>query len=208
MSLPLIIWATAFFLYSIFWLWYVGFRKPLSKTEIDYYLKELGKFNNNSAQGLADLRQFLENDTGKSFVMVNSISLKKTPDLIEGVKAGDSSIKTLITYHKSFMSAMLKRAGIGIFQGRVAGKSVDVIGIENAEEWQISGINRFRSRRDLMEILITPQFHEKHDFKFAALSKSIAYPVDPWFQLGGFPLTVGLVVALIAALLHILVLTM
>ena len=203
MSLSLIIWATALLLYAIFWLWYVGFRKPLSPTEIDYYLTELKKFDNNSAQGLANLRQFLENDTGKSFAMVNSISLKKTPDLVEGVKAGDSSLKTLITYHKSFMKAMLKRGGIGIFQGRVAGKSVDVIGIENAEEWKIAGINRFRSRRDFMEILITPQFHEKHELKFAALSKSIAYPVDPWFQLGGFPLTVGLVLALIAALLHI-----
>jgi hypothetical protein len=28
-----------------------------------------------------------------------------------------------------------------------------------------------------MEILITPQFHEKHEFKFAALNKSIAYRV-------------------------------
>ena len=204
---PLIIWGTAFLLYAIFWLWYVGFRKPLSKTEIDHYLKELNKFNNNSAEGLSDLRRFLENDTGKSFAMVNSIQLKKTPDLVEGVKSGDSSMKTLITYHKSFMKAMLKRAGIGIFQGRVAGNSVDVIGIENAEEWTICGINRFRSRRDLMEILITPQFHEKHEFKFAALNKSIAYPVDPWFQLGGFSLTVGLVMALLAALLHILVLS-
>ena len=203
MTIPFIIWGTALILYSIFWLWYVGFRKPLSKSEIDDYLRKLSQFNNDSAEGLNNLRQFLENDTGKSFVMVNSISLKKTPDLIDGVKEGDSSLKTLITYHKSFMKAMLKRAGIGIFQGRVAGKSVDVIGIENAEEWKISGINRFRSRRDFMEILITPQFHEKHDFKFAALSKSIAYPVDPWFQLGGVPLTVGLILALIAALLHI-----
>ena len=204
MSTPLIIWATAFLLYAIFWLWYVGFRKPLSKTEIDHYLKEYSKFDNNSSEGLTGLRQFLEKDTGKSFVMVNSISLKKTPDLVEGVKAGDSSYETLVAYHKPFMKAMLKRAGIGIFQGRVAGKSVDVIGIKNAEEWQISAINRFRSRRDFMEILITPEFHEKHELKFAALSKSIAYPVDPWFQLGGFPLTVGLIFALAAAIFHIL----
>ena len=203
MSTPFIIWSTAFVLYAVFWLWYVGFRKPLSKSEIDHYLTALSKFNNNSAEELANMRQFLEKDTGKSFVMVNSISLKKTPDLIEGVKEGDSSIKTLIAYHKPFMKLMLKKGGIGIFQGRVAGKSVDVIGIENAEEWNISGINRFRSRRDLMDILISPEFHEKHELKFAALSKSIAYPVDPWFQLGGFPLTVGLVLALMAALLHI-----
>jgi hypothetical protein len=206
MTPQLIIWATAFILYAIFWLWYVGFRKPLSDVEVDHYLKELNKFNNTSSAGMTGLRQFLENDTGKSFVMVNSIKLKKSPDLVEGVQEGDSSLKTLITYHKSFMKAMLKRAGIGIFQGRVADNSVDVIGIENAEEWQISAINRFRSRRDFMEILITPQFHAKHELKFAALSKSIAYPVDPWFQLGGLTIVVGLALALIAALTHILIL--
>ena len=204
--LPIIIWTTAFLLYTIFWLWYVGIRKPLSDAQIDHYLKELSKYNNTSSEGLTDLRKFLENDTGKSFVMVNSIKLKKTPDMVDGVKEGDSSLKTLITYHKSFMKAMIKRAGIGIFQGRVAGNSVDVIGIENAEEWSISGINRFRSRKDLMEILITPEFHEKHEFKFAALSKSIAYPVDPWFQLGGLTVVVGLALALMAAITHILIL--
>lgn len=203
MSTPLIIWASAFILYAIFWLWYVGFRKPLSKTEIDHYLKEYSKFDTNSSEGMTGLRQFLENDTGKSFVMVNSINLKKTPDLVEGVKEGDTSLKTLINYHKPFMKMMFKRGGIGIFQGRVAGNSVDVINIDNAEEWQISAINRFRSRRDFAEIMIHPLFHEKHELKFAALDKSIAYPVDPWFQLGGFPLTVGLILALGAALLHI-----
>ncbi len=206
MSTPFIIWATAFILYAVFWLWYVGFQKSLSKTEIDYYLKEYSKFDNHSSEGITGLRQFLEDDTGKSFVMVNSIVLKKTPDLVEGVKEGDTSLQTLINYHKPFMKMMLKKGGIGIFQGRVAGKSVDVINIENADEWQISAINRFRSRRDFAEILIHPLFHEKHELKFAALDKSIAYPVDPWFQLGGFPLTVGLVLALGAALLHIFLL--
>ena len=206
MTTQLIIWATAVILYAIFWLWYVGFRKPLSQEEVDSYLNKLGKFNNTSSQGMIGLRQFLENDTGKSFVMVNSVKLKKSPDLVGGVKEGDTSLQTLLTYHKSFMKAMLRRAGIGIFHGRVAGDSVDVIGIENAEEWQISGINRFRSRKDFMEILITPEFHEKHELKFAALSKSIAYPVDPWFQLGGPTVVVGLALALIAAITHILIL--
>jgi len=80
-----------------------------------------------------------------------------------------------------------------------------VIGIDNAEEWGISAINRFRSRRDFIEILITPEFHEKHEFKFAALSKSIAYPVDPWFQLGGMTTTVALALALLAAIIQILI---
>jgi len=168
-------------------------------------MNKLSEYANDSAQGLSDVRAFLENDTGKSFVMVNSILLKEKPDQVEGVKEGDTSLKTLIAYHKPFMKMMFKKGGIGIFQGRVAGKSVDVIGIDNAEEWGISGINRFRSRRDFMEIITHPTFHEKHDLKFAALSKSIAYPVDPWFQLGGLAAIVPLVIALIAALLQILI---
>ena len=137
--------------------------------------------------------------------MVNSILLKKKPDLVEGVKRGDTSLQTLINYYKPFMKMMFRRGGISIFRGRVASNSFDLINIENAEEWQISAINRFRSRRDFAEILIHPLFHEKHELKFAALDKSIAYPVDPWFQMGGFPLTVGLAVALIAAVVHILI---
>lgn len=204
MSTSLIILIAALLFYAIFLLWYVGFQKPLSKIEIDYYIKEYSKFDNSEAE-LIDLRNFLEKDTGKSFVMVNSILLKKKPDLVEGVKEGDTSLQTLINYYKPFMKMMLRRGGISIFQGRVASNSFDLINIENAEEWQISAINRFRSRRDFAEILIHPLFHEKHELKFAALDKSIAYPVDPWFQMGGFPLTVGLAVALIAAVVHILI---
>ena len=201
---PFIIWVSAFILYAIFWLWYVGIRKPLSKADVDQYISKLKAYKHYEGQDLSGLRRFLENDTGKSFTMVNSVLLKHKPDLVDGVQEGDTSLKTLINYHKPFMKMMLSRGGIGIFQGRVAGASFDVIGIDNADEWGISGINRFRSRRDFMEILIHPTFHEKHEFKFAALSKSIAYPVDPWFQLGGLTTTVALATALIAALFHIL----
>lgn len=203
MTTPIIIWMTAFLLYLIFWLWYVGIRKSLSKDEVDGYIEKLRTYDDYKHQDLSSIRAFLENDTGKSFVMVNSIVLKKTPDMVAGVKEGDTSLATLINYHKPFMKMMFKKGGLGIFHGRVAGKSFDVINIDNADDWQISAINRFRSRRDFMEILTSPLFHEKHELKFAALDKSIAYPVDPWFQLGGLATVVALGIGLIAALLHI-----
>ena len=206
MNTAIIIWIIAALIYICFWLWYVGIRQPLSKDEVDKYIKKLKEYDEYRNSDLTGLRAFLENDSGKSFVMVNSISLKKTPDKVPGIKEGDTSLETLISYHKPFMKMMLKRGGIGIFQGRVAGKSFDVINMDNADYWQISGINRFRSRRDFIEILTSPTFHEKHEFKFAALDKSIAYPVDPWFQLGGVPLTIGLGIALIAALTQIIIL--
>jgi hypothetical protein len=204
MITPITIWAVAVLLYAIFWLWYVGFRSPLTTQEIDHYLQVLHKNNHYTEIEIESLNDFMRKDTGRSFTMVNSLQLKKSPDQIAGVNPGDSSLKTLINYHRPFMKMMLKRGGIGIYQGRVAGKSFDIIGIQDAEEWGITGINRFRSRRDFVALITSPQFHEKHQLKFAALSKSIAYPVDPWFQLGGLTLVVGLVLALTAALLHII----
>lgn len=203
MSTPLIIWGMAFVLYAIFWWWYVGFRRPLSEDEVEEYLNKLKQFEGYKNRDLSGLRRFLESDTGKSFAMVNSIVLKKTPLMVPGVKKGESSREVLMNYAKPFMKMMLKRGGIAIFQGQVAGRSFDVLNIENALHWEISGINRFRSRRDFIEILIQPEFHKRHALKFASLEKSIAYPVDPWFQLGGFATVVGLALALTAALLHI-----
>lgn len=43
---------------------------------------------------------------------------------------------------------------------------------------------RYRSRRDLMDILSNPAFAGRHEFKVAAIEKTIAFPLDPWFQLG------------------------
>jgi hypothetical protein len=204
MTTQFIIWLSAIAAYLLFAFWYYGPRRKIKREEVEVYLKKLAAFDDYKNEDLSGIRSFLESDDGKSFAMVNSLLLKKKPDLIDGVQEGDNSLKVLIKYHKSFMGMMIKRAGIGIFQGRVAGQSIDLIGIENAEKWGISGINRFRSRRDFIEILIHPNFHEKHQFKFAALEKSIAYPVSPWFQLGGFPLTVALALALLAALGHII----
>ena len=43
---------------------------------------------------------------------------------------------------------------------------------------------RYRSRRDLMEIATNPAFQGSHEFKIAAMNKTIAFPIDPWFHLG------------------------
>ena len=57
---------------------------------------------------------------------------------------------------------------------------------------------RYRSRRDLMEIATNPAFSGRHEFKIAAIRKTLAFPIDPWGQLGDPRLVLGLVVAVLA----------
>ena len=43
---------------------------------------------------------------------------------------------------------------------------------------------RYRSRRDMLEIVTNPAFQGSHEFKVAAIDKTVAFPVDPWYSLG------------------------
>ncbi len=45
----------------------------------------------------------------------------------------------------------------------------------------------------MLEIATNPAFRGLHQFKIAALNKTFAFPIDPWFQLGDPRLLLGLV---------------
>jgi hypothetical protein len=59
---------------------------------------------------------------------------------------------------------------------------------------------RYRSRRDMMEISGNPEFAGSHEFKVAAMQKTIAFPIDPWIQAGDPRLLLALILSLVGAL--------
>jgi hypothetical protein len=61
--------------------------------------------------------------------------------------------------------------------GAAAAPALDVWGIEGAERWDQAGLMRYRSRRDLMEIASNPAFQGPHEFKIAAMNKTVAFPI-------------------------------
>lgn len=44
--------------------------------------------------------------------------------------------------------------------------------------WTQGALLRYRSRRDVLTISMDPRFSERHEYKMAALNKTIAYPVE------------------------------
>ena len=139
------------------------------------------------------LRQFFAEDDGKDFVMVNLLELKKPVR---------ESRKKLAAYQKVFLGSLLKRAGHPVFIARVATGMVENIGCDD-DYWTAAGMVRYRSRRDLMEILPETFGSEHHDLKLEALERTFAYPASPWMLVGGPKIVVPLTLALIASLLHL-----
>jgi len=186
---PTLIWLIALLTYALFYCWYIGFRSRVTPAEIESTMAILDA-------GLVDetrkshLRHFLANDDGKDFVMVN---------LLELAKPRKESSKNLNAYQKIFLGQLLRKAGHPILIARAASGNIENVACQEFDNWTAAGMVRYRSRRDLMEILPATIGSEHHELKLSALDKTFAFPASPWFVVGGPKLLVPLLIALIAA---------
>ena len=186
---PTLIWLIALLTYALFYFWYIGFRSRVTPAEIESTMAILDA-------GLVDetrkshLRHFLANDDGKDFVMVN---------LLELAKPRKESSKNLNAYQKIFLGQLLRKAGHPILIARAASGNIENVACQEFDNWTAAGMVRYRSRRDLMEILPATIGSEHHELKLSALDKTFAFPASPWFVVGGPKLLVPLLIALIAA---------
>lgn len=201
MSRPSFVWIALLVLYTAFASWYTSCSGPLSEEEIAKYTGVM-ESRGASPEKLAQLREFLENDTGDDFVVVNIIELREPPTRVEGVLATDSATDVLDKYMEYMLPALFSRACHPVMFGQAAAPAIDIWGIEGGEQWTTAGLMRYRSRRDLMDIATNPAFQGRHEYKIAAMLKTIAFPIDPWLQLGDPRLVLALLLLILGLLFH------
>ena len=196
------IWLILVLVYAAFFSWYTSFEGPLTDDEMKYYMAQ---FENREppppAEAIERLRKFMEEDTGDDFVMVNVIDMYETPLQIEGVKPGETSNEVLAKYMEYMYPALFSRASHPVLFGESAGSAMDLMNADGMGEWTQGAGMRYRSRRDMLEIATNPAFQGSHDFKIAAMRKTIAFPIDPWAQLGDPRLVLALLLGLIGCAL-------
>ena len=177
------VWSAFGLLYAAFFAWYTSFAGPLEEEEIQRYLAFFAE-NGAEPDQVALWRNFMESDTGDDFAMLNAIEMRERPLPVEGAPPGETSEQVLARYTAPFLGRALRSAAHPVMLGRAAADAIDLWGIDGAEEWSTGGLVRYRSRRDLMEQVVAVGPTGIHEFKTAAMEKTIAYPLDPWFQLG------------------------
>ena len=194
------IWASLIIIYLGFFFWYTDLGGKLDSEEIDFFLEKLQENNSNLDSDMYEsIKNFMENDSGRQFLMVNNVDINENPEDVEGAEPGESAESLLGRYMEHMYSQLLKRACHPVFAGKAVWTAMDIIGIEGAENWDQAALMRYKSRRAFMEIATHPDMFGKHQFKIAALEKTIAYPVetqlylsDPRFILGLIFLVLGL----------------
>ena len=176
-------WLLLGVLYASFFGWYTSFGGPLTDEEIARFMSYV-EAGGAAPEDLARIRRFMEEDTGDDFVMVNVIDMYDEPLQIEGVEPGESSAEVLDKYMAYMYPALFSRASHPVLFGSAANTAMDLMNAEGMESWTNGAGMRYRSRRDMFEISLNPEFQGSHEFKVAAMRKTIAFPIDPWFHLG------------------------
>jgi len=149
--------------------------------------------------------QFMEGDTGDDWAMWNAVLLADRPEPIRGVGADETSEQVVRRYAEPFFVKSLQRASHPVLMGDAAAPALDIWGIEGGDTWDSGILVRYRSRRDIMEIMEEMVTSEDsiHSFKIAAMQKTIAFPLDPWFHPGDPRLLLGMLFVVLGLLLQL-----
>ena len=171
------LWFTISVIYAVFIIWYYNWKGPLTRSEIERYTLLL-KQQISDPEIYDAIENFMHKDDGKGFVMLNMIIFQKGlvshPVTLEPMK----SQALLLEYFKPFSSQILRRAGHPVLQATLRAGYIEAWGVEPNPGWQLVGLIRYRSRRDMLELLTTDAFHAVHGYKKAAILKTLAIPMQ------------------------------
>jgi len=198
-----LLWLVPGLFYLLFVGWYTDLRGPLTADEIAVFSEKFRE-NGGSEERVARIREFMQADTGRQFLMVNVIAMNEDPPDVPGAAPGESARQLMDRYMQHMYPALLQRASHPVLIGTAIFSNMDTVGVSGADNWTMGALMRYRSRRSLMEIVTNPAFMGRHEFKLAALEKTIAYPIEMNLYYSDLRLMLGLVLLSVTAVLDIL----
>lgn len=172
------IWLLVPVFYGLFAYWYYNWSGPISASEVEQYMQAFNANEGSKNTDAAVFQKFLEQDDGKEIVMVNLIKLHsdKVAHPVSGELTAPNQL--LVGYFGPFVKALLKRAGHPVHQARKVGGHIDSWNAHADEGFAVTAMMRYRSRKDLVELIIDPRFVDGHIYKLAAIEKTTSFPTQ------------------------------
>ena len=201
---PWTIWATALAVYVVFRWWYDNWSGPLKPAEVEAFMQQVASRFAGTGNSPEVLRAFLEADDGREFLMVNLVKVQTEPvvDPVSGQRV--PGVELFRRYAKRFVPVLFRTGGHPGFVGRKVGGYIDAWNVPPDPEWSLFGLMRYRSRRDLLRLVMDPAFKDTHPEKMLGTLATFSFPSQRMvsFYLGP-RISVALVLALLAALGHL-----
>ncbi len=197
------IWILVPIVYGLFSLWYFNWSGPITADEVEAFMTTFENAEGKKHTDAKTFRTFLEEDDGGEFVMLNLVELR-SGEVEHPVSREKMSASQLLSgYIEPFTLALFKRGGHPVFQAHRVGGNIDSWNAKNNLSFDMAAMMRYRSRRDLVELIVDPAFSGGHVYKLAAIERTISYPTSISFSMSlRPPVTVLLVLILLASLVQ------
>ena len=172
------IWICVPIAYGLFSLWYFNWQGPITQPEVEHFMAQFAEQEGSRYTEEATFRRFLEQDDGSAFIMLNQVQIYEAdiPHPITGEMIPGRAL--LANYFEPFAWALLMRGGHPVFQARTVGGFIDSWNADDNLSFSGTAMMRYRSRRDIAELVMDPNFADGHVYKIAAIERTVSYPTQ------------------------------
>lgn len=177
-------------LYAGFWHWYGGNGDPISEEEGLAMLEKIEELHGIRLEDTPDgslsrnLREMIPRDDGKEFYAVN----------LETRAQGAAAREAETRYGDIVIPLLLERGGHPVFVSERVGLMLGSFG----NEIDRVAVIRYRSLRDLLDMIADERMVEGNAFKTASLAHTEVFITRPTITFVQVRLVVGLLLALVA----------
>lgn len=160
-----------------FYAWHTPLRGPLSDAEIETFLSNQTDTGGTAWSDDAAFEAFLRNDDGRPFVMINLMEYRDTAEYPEDYASGEdlTGQQAGSLYGQSVIFELLSRGSYPVARAERYNTIINSVG-QSAGEFQSFAMVRYRSRRDLIDMLGSDAFHDAEVHKWASLENTLVAP--------------------------------
>jgi len=180
---------------AAFLLWHQPwFSKPLTAAEVDAaFAVSIDRAAALAESEKVKLRSFFSSDDGRPFYNVNLMLYREAATYADGAQRPGirTGADAADAYARVVIPQLLRRGSYPVF---ISSKISNLLedGAPGADFFQHIGIVRYRSRRDMLNMISDPDYLAGAPHKFASLAKNVAVPMT-----GFVPLDATVVIPLI-----------
>jgi hypothetical protein len=204
---PRILLAALAALYLAFLAWYGGRGAPMTPEETDRIFATIAERAKHEPKNESipdgklreELRRLAASDDGNEFFMLNLIRYRPKAVYPAGFSYDDDARAADRRYSKAIIPYLLRHGGLPAYIGEPEGRFLDEAG---DPEWHRVVLVRYRSRRDMLEMVADLAGQNVAVHKWASIEKTQVFPTRAEFSFISVRMFVGVQLALLGLLLH------
>lgn len=160
-----------------FYAWHTPLLGPLTDAEIDAFMATPAANAGTRWSDEVAFETFLRNDDGRAFVMINLMEYRETAEYSEDTapNADLTGKQADMLYGQAVLPQLLLRGSYPVARATRYSTIINSVG-ETAGGFESFAMVRYRSRRDLIDMLSSDAFQKANIHKWASLENTLVAP--------------------------------